>query len=141
MRKTVLAAVMLSVLAVSARAEDNRIAIDLPPDIKARFLEQMRTHMNALNDVIHLMAAGKVREAGSVASSEMATGKGKGIGRFMPPEFREMGFDYHRSAGDFARLTAEISEPMDAAGWEKAVGGVAQITARCSACHATFRVK
>jgi len=141
MRSFVLAAGLLSALAVSAAAEDNRIALDLPPDVKAQFLEHMRTHMNALNDVIQLMADGKIREAGEVARKEMAIGKGAGFGRYMPPEFREMGFDYHRTADDFARATADVSAPPDAAAWAKAANGLAQITARCNACHATFRVK
>jgi hypothetical protein len=141
MRSFVLAASLLSALAVSAAAEDNRIALDLPPDVKLQFLEHMRTHMNALNDVIQLMADGKIRDAGEVARKEMAIGKGMGFGRYMPPEFREMGFDYHRTADEFARATAEISGSPDNAAWSKAVGGLAQITARCNACHATFRVK
>jgi hypothetical protein len=141
MRRTIAAAALILALSAAARAEDNRIALDLSPDVKAQFLEHMRTHMTSLNDVIQLMSAGKIREAGAVARSEMAIGKGMGIGRFMPPEFREMGFDFHRSADDFARATAEIAEPIDAAGWAKAVDGLAQITARCTACHATFRVK
>lgn len=35
-----------------------------------------------------------------------------GFGRFIPPEFRQMGFDFHHSADDFARLTADLDEPM-----------------------------
>jgi hypothetical protein len=141
MRKTLAAAALIFAFGAAAHAEDNRIALDLPPDVKAQFLEHMRTHMTSLNDVIQLMSAGKIREAESVARNEMAIGKGLGIGRFMPPEFREMGFDFHRSADDFARATAETAEPMDAGGWAKAANGLAQITARCTACHATFRVK
>jgi hypothetical protein len=141
MRSLILAAGLLSTLTVSAAAEDNRIALDLPPDVRVQFLEHMRTHMNSLNDVIQLMADGKIRQAGSVARQEMAIGKGMGFGRYMPPEFREMGFEYHRSADEFARIAADIPEPPDAAGWAKAVNGLGQITVRCNACHAAFRVK
>jgi cytochrome c556 len=139
--RTAFAAAALVFTIGAAAAEDNRIVLDLTPEVKAQFLEHMRTHMTSLNDVIQLMAAGKIREAGAVARSEMAIGKGTGIGRFMPPEFREMGFDFHRSADDFARVTADMAEPTDAASWAKAAEGLAQITARCTACHATFRVK
>lgn len=141
MRSLILAAGLLSSLAVSAAAEDSRIAIDLPPDVKATFLEHMRTHMTSLDSLIQLMASGKLREAGALARAEMAIGKGMGIGRFMPQEFREMGFDFHRAADDFARMSADMPQPPDAAGWTKAMNGLAQITARCNACHATFRVK
>ena len=141
MRRLLLAAGLLPLLTFSAAAEDTRTAIDLPPDVKVQFLEHMRTHMTTLNSVIELLASGKVREAGTLARNEMAIGKGMGIGRYMPQEFREMGFGFHQAADDFARATAALSEPPDAAGWAKAMEGLAQITAHCAACHGTFRVK
>ena len=141
MRSFVLAAGLLSALAFSAAAEDDRTAIDLPPDVKVQFLEHMRTHMNSLNEVILLMADGKMREAGSIARQEMAVPAGMGFGRYMPPEFRERGFEYHRSAAEFVSITAGIPEPPDSTGWAKVVNALGQITMQCNACHATFRVK
>jgi hypothetical protein len=133
--------VLSALAAPAAKAEDTRTAVDLPPDVRTQFLEHMRTHMNALNDVVQLMAEGKIREAGSTARKEMAIGQGQGFGRYMPAEFREMGFEYHRAADDFARIASEVPEPPDAAGWSKLVDGLAKITVRCNACHAVFRVK
>ena len=143
MRNMILAAgfVLSALAAPAAKAEDTRTAVDLPPDVRTQFLEHMRTHMNALNDVVQLMSEGKIREAGSTARKEMAIGQGQGFGRYMPPEFREMGFEYHRTADDFARIASEVPEPPDAAGWSKLVDGLAKITVRCNACHAVFRVK
>jgi cytochrome c556 len=141
MRSLILAAGLLSALTVSAAAEDTRTAIDLPPEVKVQFLEHMRTHMTSLNDVIQLMSGAKIHQAGELARKEMAIGKGMGFGRFMPPEFREMGFEFHKAADDFGRVTAELPEPPDTAAWSKAMNGLAQITMRCNACHATFRVK
>ena len=143
MRNMILAGgLLLSALATpAAKAEDSRTAVDLPPDVKTQFLEHMRTHMNALNDVVQLMSEGKIREAGSTAHKEMAIGQGQAFGRYMPPEFREMGFEYHKAADDFARIASEVPEPADAAGWSKLVDGLAKITVRCNACHAVFRVK
>ena len=143
MRRMILAAglVVAALATPAAKAEDSRTAVDLPPDVKTQFLEHMRTHMNALNDVVQLMAQGKIREAGSTARKEMAIGQGQGFGRYMPPEFREMGFEYHRAADDFARIASEVPEPPDAAGWSKLVDGLAKVTVRCNACHAVFQVK
>ena len=143
MRNMILAAgLVLSAIATpAAKAEDNRTAVDLPPDVKTQFLEHMRTHMNSLNNVVQLMSEAKIREAGSTARKEMAIGEGQGFGRYMPPEFREMGFEYHRAADDFARIASEVPEPPDGTGWSKLVDGLAKITVRCNACHAVFRVK
>jgi hypothetical protein len=143
MRSMILAAALiLPIAAVPAAAqEDNRTAIELPADVRAQFLEHMRTHLNSLNDVVQLMAEGKIHEAGATARKEMAIGQGQGFGRYMPADFREMGFEFHRAADDFARIAADVSEPPDAAGWSKLVDGLAKITVRCNACHAVFRVK
>lgn len=141
LRKMICFTVLVAALGSAAEAEDGRIALELPPDVKVHFLEHMRAHMTSLNDVVQLMAAGKIREAGTVASTEMAVGKGMGIGRYMPPEFRQMGMELHISAADFARTTASLAEPLDAAGWSMAASGLAQVTARCTACHATFRLR
>ncbi len=136
------AALILPMAAVPASAEeDTRTAVDLPPDVKTQFLEHMRTHMNALNNVVQLMAEGKIHEAGATARKEMAIGQGRGFGRYMPQEFREMGFEYHRAADDFARVASDVAQPPDAAEWSKLVNGLAKITVRCNACHAVFRVK
>lgn len=126
---------------VAAAAEDPRVRIDLPADVRELFLEHMRTHMTSLDGVLQLVAAGRIKEAGTVARKEMAIGQGLGIGRHMPPEFREMGFEFHRAADDFARTTAAVTEPPDAAGWAMLVKGLAEITTRCSGCHAAFRVR
>ena len=143
MRNIILAAgLLLSALITStATAEDTRTAVELPPEVRTQFLEHMRTHMNVLNDVVQLMAEGKIRQAGLTARKEMAIGQGQGFGRYMPQEFREMGFEYHKSADDFARIASEVPEPPDAAGWSKLVAGLAKITVRCNACHAVFQVK
>ena len=81
MRSMILAAALiLTIAAVPASSEeDARTAVDLPPDVKTQFLEHMRTHMNALNDVVQLIAEGKIHDAGATARKEMAIGQGQGF--------------------------------------------------------------
>ena len=142
MRSVFLAAgLAISTVIGAAAMDDTRVVLDLPPEVRTVFLEHMRSHMNSLDNVLQLMAAGKTKEAGTFARKEMAIGQGLGIGRYMPAEFREMGFGFHRAADDFARLAAETPEPPDAAGWSKLINGLAQVTAQCNGCNAAFRVK
>lgn len=136
-----LAAGLMLPVTPGAAADDPRIAIDLPPDVRALFLEHMRTHMVSLDGVVQLLAAGKTKQAGDLARKEMAIGQGLGLGRYMPREFREMGFEFHRAADDFSRIAAEVPEPPDAAGWSKLMDGLAKVTMQCSGCHGAFRVK
>uniref|UniRef100_Q07JI4 Cytochrome c n=1 Tax=Rhodopseudomonas palustris (strain BisA53) TaxID=316055 RepID=Q07JI4_RHOP5 len=142
MKRALFAALLLGLSATTvAAADDPRTAIDLPPEVRTQFLEHMRTHMTSLDSVIQLMADGKLKEAGALARSEMAIGQGSGLGRHMPKEFRGMGFEFHRAADDFARITDEMVEPIDAKGWQKLVASLGKITMRCNGCHGAFRVK
>jgi cytochrome c556 len=141
MRKTILALLLALGAAPAAWAEDARNAIDMPPDVRVQFLDHMRTHMDSLNNVIHQLALGKIKAAGVTAQNEMAVGQGMGFGRYMPNEFRQLGFAYHQSAGNFARLTEEVGDKPDAAGWAKLVSALADVTSQCNSCHTVFRVK
>jgi hypothetical protein len=141
MKSVILATGLFATLAVSALAEDTRVAVDLPPDVKVQFLEHMRTHMALVNNVIRLMADGKVREAGSVVGDHVVIDKGLSFGHFMPPEFKKIGLEFHRATDDFAHLAADIPEPLDAAGYSKALNGFSKITSQCDSCHNVFRVK
>jgi cytochrome c556 len=142
MRTTILALLLtLGAASPVAAQEDARNAIDLPADVRVQFLDHMHTHMNSLDAVVRGLAEGKIREAGATAQKQMAVGQGRGFGRYMPDEFRQLGFAYHQAAGNFARVTEEVGDKPDAAGWAKIVGGLADITTQCNACHAVFRVK
>jgi hypothetical protein len=122
-------------------AEDSRTKIDLPPEIRELFLEEMRTHMVSLDNVVQLLASGKPKEAGALARKEMAFGRGKGLGRFMPPEFRELGFAFHRAADHFARTADKLPAQPSAEGWIELMGSLAAVTTTCSGCHAAFTVR
>ncbi|WP_244526089.1 hypothetical protein [Rhodopseudomonas pseudopalustris] len=50
--------------------------------------------MTSLDNVIQLIADGKLKEARVLARSEMAIGQGSGLGRHMPREFREIGLSF-----------------------------------------------
>ncbi|WP_244600060.1 hypothetical protein [Blastochloris tepida] len=136
-----LTALWLAAASPALAADDGRTAIDLPPDVRVAFLEEMRTHMGSLDGVIQLLSSGDIKGAGTLARKEMAIGRGKGFGRYMTPEFREIGFGFHRAADDFARIAERLPDKPDSAGWAELMGGLAAITTHCNACHGAFRLK
>jgi cytochrome c556 len=138
---TLLAAVALVLAALPALAEDSRTRLDLPAEVRGQFLEEMRNHMAALDGVVQLLAAGQTKEAGALARKEMAMGHGKGFGRYMPIEFRELGLAYHRSAEEFTRLAEKLPANPSAEQWGELMGGLGAITANCAGCHGAFRVQ
>ncbi len=128
-------------LTTAAQAEDARTAIQLPAEVRMSFLEEMRGHMDSLDDIIAALAEGDVKAAGSAASSQLGVGSGKGHGRFMPREFREMGMEMHRAALDFGDAAAQTGSPPTAEEWVNVMRGVRAISAQCRACHAAFRIE
>lgn len=135
----IIAVVLLA--AAAARAEDPRMAVHLPDEVRTSFLEEMRGHMDSLDDVIAALADGDVKAAGSAARRQLGIGSGKGHGRFMPREFREMGMAMHRAAFDFADAADQVGSPPSAEEWLAVVQGVRAISVQCRACHAAFRVE
>jgi cytochrome c556 len=139
MLKSIVLGAALTLAALPALAEDSRTRLNLPPDVREQFLEEMRNHMAALDGVMQLLGAGRPREAGALARKEMAMGHGRGFGRYMPIEFRELGMAYHRSAEEFARLTETLPEKPSAEQWVQLMGGLGAVTANCAGCHGAFR--
>lgn len=124
-----------------AGATNERTVIKMPPDMRAEFLDHMSHHMAALNDVITAVASGNFQHAAQVARDKLEVGAGKGFGRYLPIKFREMGLAMHRAAGEFATAAEAASVPPSAENWKVVSSKLGEISARCQACHATFRVE
>ena len=130
-----------SLMVTPAAAEDPRAPVKLPPDVRAAFMEEMRHHMDSLDDVIAALAAADFAAAAKGARTELAIGGGKGLGRFMPVEFREMGLGMHRAAADFAEVADAVPAQASAADWKKTMEALQMISAQCRGCHSAFRVE
>ncbi|MEO5338062.1 MAG: hypothetical protein H7841_14390 [Magnetospirillum sp. WYHS-4] len=97
--------------------------------------------MDALDDVMAAVATGDFKQAAQEARRQLEVGSGKGLGRFMPVEFPQMGMAMHPSALDFGDVAAAIATPTSAADWQKAVTAMQAISLNCRACHSAFRIK
>jgi hypothetical protein len=75
--------------------------------------------MDSLDDVVAALAAADFARAAKAARMELAIGGGKGFGRFMPVEFREMGMAMHRAAADFADVAASVPAEPSGADWNR----------------------
>jgi cytochrome c556 len=128
-------------LAVPARGEDPRTAIRLPADVREAFLAEMRRHMDSLDDVLVRLAAADFKGAAATAREELVPGSGKGFGRFLPIDFRELGLGMHRAAADFAVVADKAAAPPTAAEWQATIAALQAVSAQCRACHGAFRVE
>ena len=132
-----------ALLAGSALAEDNRQLATLPPAANEALREEMLGNLLAINEILTLMAAGKLKEAGQLAETSLgqsAMGKHRDKpfdarpGPHMPPAMHGVGMDGHRAASEFAKAAASGDR-------EKALSLLPNLTAACVACHYSWRTR
>lgn len=126
-----------------AATEDARQLIAMPPIARTVMREDMIDHLGALNEILGLMAADKLKEAGDVAEKRMgrstmgkhaARTRGQGPGRFMPPEMHGIGMAGHDAASEFAKVAASGDKA-------RALAALQDLTGTCVACHAAYRTR
>jgi len=140
-RKTV---ILMALLAGSAMAADDmRQLAKLPPQAEANLREEMRTSLLQLNEVIGLVIAGKVKEAGELAEKELgltAMGKNRALpiearpGANMPTAMHLIGMDGHKEASAFAAIASTGDR-------EKTLAAIPKLTTPCIACHYSYRIR
>ena len=126
-----------------AMAEDTRQLAKLPEAAQESLRQEMLDNMVAVNEVLSLMAAGKVREAGEAAEAKLgmsAMGKHRGKpfdarpGPHMPPAMHGIGMDGHKAASEFAAAAKNGDR-------DKALALLPNITSACVGCHFSYRTR
>ncbi len=129
--------------AANALAEDTRQLAPLPPAAQESMRQEMLDNLVGLNEVLSLMAAGKVKEAGAVAEAEFglsAQGKHRTKpmdarpGPHMPPAMHGIGMDGHKAASEFAKVAATGDR-------DKALALLPNLTGACVGCHFSYRTR
>jgi hypothetical protein len=124
-------------------AEDRRQLATLPPAAQESLREEMLGNMLTINEILTLVATGKLKEAGQLAESSLgqsAMGKHRDKpfearpGPHMPPAMHGIGMDGHRAASEFAKAAI-------AGDRELALGLLPKLTGACVACHYSWRTR
>ena len=124
-------------------AEDHRQLATLPLAAQEALREEMLGNMLAINEILALVAAGKLKEAGQAAESSLgqsAMGKHRDKpfearpGPHMPPSMHGIGMEGHRAASEFAK--AAIGGDR-----ELALSLLPKLTGACVACHYSWRTR
>lgn len=130
-------------VSTAAFAEDTRQLAKLPEPAQESLRQEMLDNMVAVNEVLSLMAAGKVREAGEAAEAKLgmsAMGRHRGKpfdarpGPHMPPAMHGIGMDGHKAASEFA-AAAKTGDR------DKALALLPNITSACVGCHFSYRTR
>lgn len=124
-------------------AEDTRQLAPMPRPAEANLRAEMRASLLALNEILGLVAAGKLKEAGELAEKELgvsAMGRHRGQpfdarpGPHMPPAMHRIGIDGHQAASEFARIAAGADR-------EKTIAALPSLTTACVGCHYSYRLR
>ena len=141
--KTVVLVFLAVLLTRQALAEDHRQLATLPPAAKEVLREEMLGNLLAINEILTLMAAGKVKEAGQLAETSLgqsAQGKHRDKpfdarpGPHMPPAMHGIAIDGHRAASEFAKAASGGDR-------EQALALLPKLTVACVACHYSWRTR
>lgn len=135
----------LSIFAASmaTAADDSRQQVSLPAAAEANLRAEMRANLVALNEILNLIAAGRITEAGASAERNLGyTAMGKyrqepfdaRPGPHMPPAMHAIGLDGHRTASDFARIAATGDR-------EPVLKALPSLTTACVNCHHAYRIR
>jgi hypothetical protein len=133
----------LFLVSTAAVAEDSRQFAKLPPPAQEALREEMLGNLVALNEVLSLIAAGKISEAGETAETKLgmaAMGKHRDKpfdarpGPHMPPAMHGIGMDGHKAVSEFA-AAAKTGDR------DKALALLPNLTTACVACHYSYRTR
>jgi hypothetical protein len=126
-----------------AIAEDTRQLVKLPAPAEETLRQEMLDNLVAINEVLTLMAAGKITEAGQVAEVKLgmsAMGKHRDKpfdarpGPHMPPAMHSIGMDGHKAVSEFAAVAKTGDR-------DKALALLPNLTAACVGCHFSYRTR
>jgi hypothetical protein len=144
--KRILIAMALATLFIgpaALAAPDTRVAVELPPPMRAHMLANMRDHLTALHEIQAALARDEAGRAAGIAERRigMSSLESHGAGHmapYMPKPMQDIGTAMHRAASRFARVAEEAGVRRDL---RPALQALSEVTQQCVACHAGYRLK
>jgi hypothetical protein len=126
-----------------AFAEDNRQLAPLTPAAQETLRQEMLDNLLAFNEILTLLAANKVKEAGLVAETRLGKstmGKNARLpfdarpGPQMPAAMHELGRNGHAVASEFAQIASSGNQ-------QAALEKLPALLNTCIGCHAAYRTR
>ncbi len=140
---------------MSKSAKDERIDVELPAPMKAHMLANMRSHQQAIAEVLAALSKGDGEAAAKIAETRLGMGSPgsaackpgassgdlgempKMMASHMPEEMRALGMTMHGQATKFAQEAAKVKQGGDL---RPALAKLGQVVQACNACHAAYRL-
>jgi hypothetical protein len=120
---------------------DFRTLVEIPEKPRLILKEDMLDHLAVLNEINRFLADNDLKSAAEVAE----TGMGRSLlskyqdqemrpGKYMPKEMREIGYELHDAAAEFAAAARQGN-------LQKTLVAYNRITGACVACHYSYRLR
>jgi hypothetical protein len=127
----------------AAPGEDRRQPVRFPAPMREHTLANMRDHLLALQQIQAALAQERFDQAaelaeGQLGMSSLALHGAHEVAPFMPEGMRDAGTAMHRSASRFAVAARDAAALGDL---RPALSALAELTATCVACHASYRLE
>lgn len=122
---------------------DVRVAVRFPQALRMHTLANMRDHLATLQQVQEALGRGEYDRAGELSErrlglSSLEAHGAHEVARYMPQGMQELGTQMHKAASRFAIEASSAGATGDA---NAALAALSQVTARCVACHAAYRLE
>jgi len=116
------------------QADDSRISLGLDPQQKQHQLANMRSHLQAVNDIIAYIAEGKFDAASNTAHKKLGLTPEmkKMCNMFTNEDFKSKGLAFHQSAD-------ELGDVLKTGDMKRSLDALHATMNSCVQCHATFR--
>jgi len=113
---------------------DTRISLGLSPMKKQHQLANMRGHIEAVQQIIGLIAEGKFDNASDIAHAQLGLTEQmkKMCSMFSNTDFRQLGFAFHKSAD-------KLGDVLKTGNTQQSLQALHNTMHYCVQCHATFR--
>ena len=113
---------------------DERTSLGLSPEMKLHQLSNMRSHMEAVEEIVGFMAEGDFEKASRTAHSRLGLTEEmeKMCNMIDNDSFRELGFAFHES-GD------ALGDVLQTKNMKKSLHALQNTMGYCVKCHAAFR--
>lgn len=125
------------------RTPDARQFVKFPAALVEDTLANMRDHLQALQEIQSQLGMGHADKAASIAETRLGMSSlglhgAAEVSKHMPQGMQDAGTAMHRAASRFAIAAQDTVVTGDL---KPAFAGLAEITAQCVGCHASYRIK
>jgi cytochrome c556 len=136
-----LAVFALAASTASHAAGDARQLVKMPEPMVQHMLSNMRDHLLAITEIQQALGKGDYQSAADIAEkriglSSLGSHGASHMAPLMPKQMQDIGTQMHKAASRFSLIAQESSADGNVL---RAVGALAEVTAQCVACHASYR--